>query len=299
LSFLKLPFAKYNGDLIHISEVVSGRQKDCLCPECEQSLIARKGNIRTHHFAHGKGVTCSLESAIHKIAKELIYLSIREALDAGTPIRLHRQCEICGDEHEGNLLKKVRDVKLECAVGISRPDVLLLGENSYPIAAIEIIVTHPPEQHIREFYQVNNIVLVEIKVASEEQLLSFRNMHDIHADFVSACPAPKCPRCKIPLKKKYLHVVNGNCYRCKHGMKISFLEIENECYPPAYFTQQERKLVKDQGGFLATCYSHTARERYLANVCRNCQAFVGDFFLHDFLELAGEQTIICILNLLQ
>jgi ssDNA-binding Zn-finger/Zn-ribbon topoisomerase 1 len=292
VNMLKLPFAKCNGDLIHVSEVASGRQPDCLCPECGQSLIAKKGNIRTPHFAHDKGAICNLESALHKIAKELIFLGVRKALGVGTSIRIHRHCEICGDEHEGDLLKKVRDVKLEYVIGIARPDVLLLSDNNQPIAAIEIIVTHPPEQRVREFYQANNIVLVEIKIVSEAQLLSLRDLHELHADFVSSCPTPKCPRCKAPLNKRLLHVVSGDCYRCKHAMQISFLEIENECYPPSCFSRQEQMLVRSQGCFLAMRYSHTARERYLANCCRNCQGFVGDFFLHDFWELANEQTII-------
>lgn len=54
---MKLPFGIYKDTFIHISEVNSGKTK-VLCPYCNQSLIAKKGRIKRHHFAHdGTGCT--------------------------------------------------------------------------------------------------------------------------------------------------------------------------------------------------------------------------------------------------
>ncbi len=53
---MKLPFGIFEGKYIHISEINSGRT-DVLCPYCEIPLIAKKGRIKRHHFAHD-GVGC-------------------------------------------------------------------------------------------------------------------------------------------------------------------------------------------------------------------------------------------------
>ncbi|MFK7983554.1 MAG: GIY-YIG nuclease family protein [Saprospiraceae bacterium] len=54
---MKLPFGIYQGKFVHISEVNSGRTI-ILCPYCQQKLMAKKGRIKRHHFAHD-GVGCT------------------------------------------------------------------------------------------------------------------------------------------------------------------------------------------------------------------------------------------------
>lgn len=56
------------GDLISVSEVKSGKT-DLLCPFCKVPLIAKKGSIKDHHFAHN-GDTCK-ESQAAMQASEL------------------------------------------------------------------------------------------------------------------------------------------------------------------------------------------------------------------------------------
>src|SRR5579871_3017758 len=133
-----LPFALRGGDLVHISEVSSGRRFDCLCPACRTSLIARKGTKLAHHFAHDAGSNCSVESAIHALAKRLIHDGIQHALSACTDIKLRWKCNECPDEHEGNLLKRAKSVRLEHDLIVARPDVALFDGANKPIAAIEI-----------------------------------------------------------------------------------------------------------------------------------------------------------------
>lgn len=54
---MKLPFGIYQGKFVHVSEVNSGRTT-VLCPYCQQTLMAKKGRIKRHHFAHdGAGCT--------------------------------------------------------------------------------------------------------------------------------------------------------------------------------------------------------------------------------------------------
>jgi len=71
-----LPFgiSDHSGMIIHISEVESGLKCGCICPSCKDRLVARKGTIKTHHFAHFGNSECtgSFESALHQFAKSLI-----------------------------------------------------------------------------------------------------------------------------------------------------------------------------------------------------------------------------------
>jgi len=70
----KLVFAISRSRLVHISEVESGLIGECYCPYCGGELIARKGQIKVHHFAHYNSAECSygLETAIHLAIKEII-----------------------------------------------------------------------------------------------------------------------------------------------------------------------------------------------------------------------------------
>ena len=43
--------------------------KSYFCPACQDTVILRKGKIKTAHFAHE---TCNQETIIHKTAKQLI-----------------------------------------------------------------------------------------------------------------------------------------------------------------------------------------------------------------------------------
>ena len=63
-----------NGLLHFIANVPSGLACGCLCARCGQTLIAKKGSVRQHHFAHYEVSDCqgAAESALHILAKELI-----------------------------------------------------------------------------------------------------------------------------------------------------------------------------------------------------------------------------------
>lgn len=71
---LKLPFGLKGGILVHISEVPQGAACGCVCPCCKAPLLARKGSIKIHHFAHKKGADCekSVETALHLASKQIL-----------------------------------------------------------------------------------------------------------------------------------------------------------------------------------------------------------------------------------
>ncbi len=78
-----LTYAKNaDGKLVHVDEVENGDNCGCLCPACNEPLVAKnKGKIKMHHFAHKSGTECNFayESMLHLLAKEKIRKAFMES----------------------------------------------------------------------------------------------------------------------------------------------------------------------------------------------------------------------------
>lgn len=103
---MKLPFGIFDGQYIHISEITSGRT-DVRCPYCQMSLIAKKGRIKRHHFAHD-GVGCIAHFSGH-------FFSLSERLPTRLPLSIYAKQKltkingyfsILQQEHQAFLQKK-------------------------------------------------------------------------------------------------------------------------------------------------------------------------------------------------
>ena len=68
-----LQWARRGEEAVHISQVDSGLACQCNCDKCGVPLIARRGEVRIHHFAH-QSSDCdgNNESMLHLKAKEII-----------------------------------------------------------------------------------------------------------------------------------------------------------------------------------------------------------------------------------
>jgi hypothetical protein len=281
-----LPFAIRGESLVHISEVSSGRKCGCVCPACNEGLIARKGAKISHHFAHDAGSKCSIETALHSLTKRLIHDGIQRALSAGASIGLSWRCDECQGEHKGNLLKRGKTVRLEHSLGEVRPDILLLDSSERPLVAIEVVVTHPPEPEARDFYERENITLVLVKVGDAASLESLRDLKALPAYEVTLCLRKKCPDCKTPLIERSLVIVASDCYRCGRPMKVVFLECEGMIMKSDDFTASDIASAKAHGCLLENRFSRTAQRQYLANICPSCSAFVGEHYIGNHDETA-------------
>ncbi len=192
------------------------------------------------------------------------------------------KCSQCHRIHGGNLLKRAVSVALEQVLGEARPDLLLKDSNGKPVVAIEVIVTHAPEQSAYDFYSKNDIAVVEIRIEDGAVLETFRELRELKPDAVSICTQKKCPNCRKPLGLKMLHIVVGDCYRCHSPMKVAFIDAEGMVLQTPAFSPQEIERAKEQGCILEVRYSKTVNSRYLANVCPKCKAFVGEHYMHDY-----------------
>lgn len=64
-----------NGRVVSISEVARGLGCGCRCIECDETVNARKGQQRMHHFSHAsQKVPCEVmpESFLHRYAKQVV-----------------------------------------------------------------------------------------------------------------------------------------------------------------------------------------------------------------------------------
>lgn len=82
---MRLPFGIFEGRYIHISEIKSGRTDVC-CPYCNQPLIAKKGRIKRHHFAHS-GVGCVVHFAGH-------FFGLAGRLPVSLPLSIYAQTKL-------------------------------------------------------------------------------------------------------------------------------------------------------------------------------------------------------------
>jgi hypothetical protein len=170
-------FAKdNNGKHIHIDNALSG--VDYYCPVCKEKFILKKGDIRQHHFAHNNSsssCTGTGEGYLHKAFKKMLLNIIMEYIKEKKPLEIKWNCFICKQEHNWNILNGVYDAKDECFMEVCRPDIALFNENGKASIVIEIIDTHEPEKSVIEYYIKNNIVLIQIKLDSIDDLENIEN----------------------------------------------------------------------------------------------------------------------------
>ncbi len=267
---------------------------DFFCPVCKTDLILRKsGNTgkgaKRPHFAH-RSLTpnCTPETALHYAFKNLLFSKIKQHIIAETPLSISWSCKYCGVPHTGNLLKKIKTVKLEHNLIVCQPDIALIDYNDKVFAVIEVVVTHKPEENVVKFYSDNNIILIQIKLSSD------RDIDDLESkvsqpDEVSTCYNPKCKTCGQFQQKRIMTIIEGPCWKCGDTMKIATISSStgglvrgsSNNVRPSDFTDEEITFAKKKGVLLKTQYSKTVNGKYLANSCDKCGAFAGDFYLYS------------------
>jgi competence CoiA-like predicted nuclease len=151
----KLPYGLRENELLTIEDVESGLACNCVCPACKKQLIARKGAIKSHHFAHYKSEDClsGLETALHKLSKEII----SKSKTFTTPI-LHYPNTHYEVFEETEI--PIENVKLETKVGEFIPDIVI--ETKGKKLLIEIVVSNPVSWQKLQRIKTENLPTIEI-----------------------------------------------------------------------------------------------------------------------------------------
>lgn len=94
-------YALHNGIYTHIAKAVRGNDYHCL--DCGEKLILKQGQIKEWHYAHYSDSSCpsqgSIETAIHKKAKEVIAQSMGLKVEQAYPCGVFRADAGCLEQN--------------------------------------------------------------------------------------------------------------------------------------------------------------------------------------------------------
>lgn len=136
-----LIFGVKYGMPVHIDDVESGLACGCTCPFCGEPLIARKGKVRTPHFAHvgtngmgHAGHEAAYQTQLHLLAKNIL----KEAKQFLIP-------DVSIPDFGGQVIGRQRSItvdsaELEKSMGSFIPDIILTSKGKKLL--VEIYVTH-------------------------------------------------------------------------------------------------------------------------------------------------------------
>jgi len=81
--------------------------------------------------------------------------------------------------------------------------------------------------------------------------------------------------------EKFLNIGTFLCWRCKQEMKVSWVTIPDEFsfYGPEAFSGVEIEMARSMDALIKKVSSKTQG----GAVCPSCDAFVGEFYIHDYL----------------
>ncbi|OZA11196.1 MAG: hypothetical protein B7Y02_09150, partial [Rhodobacterales bacterium 17-64-5] len=155
-----------NGDLIHIQDANRGKT-GLTCPDCGVALIARKGEINAHHFAHcdvGECVAAG-ETALHREAKSLLMAN---------PEMLLPELMVLGEPRLPKKMTELHSIEIETWEGGFRPDLratMSFGEVTRTLY-IEIHVTHPVDEVKLEKVRRTGHSMIEVDLSAVDRELT-------------------------------------------------------------------------------------------------------------------------------
>lgn len=259
-----------------INAIDADKQSAYLCPACKQPLLFRKGLKKRPHFAH-KVLTpnCTPETALHYSFKTLLYHKIKEHLDLDLALPIQWTCSKCHELHTGNLLKKAVEVRLEYNLGSCRPDIALLDRNGQTIAVIEVVVTHLPEEKTLDYYRQNQIFVITYLLKSDRDIDRL-DLVTLAPDSINLCISPKCLKCGEHMWRKYLLIIDAQCWNCRASIKVATSHSEDGAVDD--FSNYEIGLANQNGCSLKRRYSYNGTI-YGVNTCFKCFKDIGTHYL--------------------
>lgn len=173
---LNLTYALKNGQLTHISEVQKGIKCGCKCPACGAELIARKGDIMMHHFAHRSKEECEYgyQTTLHLIAKKIISENrIVRVPSLYVKFSGSGKKELIEKEKIVNVSAVILEKKLDNII----PDILLLTDAGKII--VEIYVTHEIDSKKKEKIKQLGVPTLEIDLSKIDREISEAELKEV------------------------------------------------------------------------------------------------------------------------
>lgn len=200
------------------------------------------------------------------------------------------KCSFCDDRHSGNLLKKVSTVSAGLQVSGLKTGLTLLDAQQDNFAIVQLSVKRKPDIEATQLCRDLDIIYIQVKLEAQDDFESLKLKLAIPG-FVGTCFNPLCLKCGRHLHRTIMTVIGGVCYQCRRPMKVAAVQAgmsrDNTCAGPENFTTEELKLARSRGVTIDLVFSKTRQQRFLANVCPSCKAFVGEHYLFTDYICAG------------
>ena len=270
---LRLPYGMLDGALTHVSLVPSGLACGCRCPACDAPLVAKKGELKLHHFAHAKDTECasSVETALHLAAKEILERRKQIVLPA-VEAKLYstRHSSVLAPE-QAYVLDRVQ---LERRVGSVVPDVFAYVRGR--AVAVEIRVTHAVDLAKAARFRAIGLSAVEIDLSRAPRTFTLEDLEPLvvgagkHKSWVFNAAAHRkreevlstgkvmrsvsrgfathvddCPlQARVWKGRSYANVVD-DCIGCEHALDIgpNMNSVTCSGTPPAHQAKLQRSDV--------------------------------------------------------
>lgn len=164
-----------DGKLLFISDVPRGRACGCECARCGQPLVAKKGALRQHHFAHLKVTNClgAAESVLHRIAKELIAELKEISIPQYTIVKQRKTKAGVPVQHDALVAKggiiKIENVRVEESEPDFVPDIVI--ESGFKSLILEVAVTHRVTRAKLRKIRRRDLAALELRLEPSDALL--------------------------------------------------------------------------------------------------------------------------------
>lgn len=168
-------YAFKHNQLVHISNVTRGLRCGCYCVSCGLPLVAKKGQINAHHFAHIASSNCqsAAETTLHLLSKE-IFKELNNIVLPQYYLRKKKVIKTGLIEHEELVVKggdvSITNVFIEKPQNGFTPDITLICNSK--ILFVEIAVTHTVDKKKMRCIRKADIPLIEIRLEMADALLS-------------------------------------------------------------------------------------------------------------------------------
>ena len=152
--------------LVHVSEVTRGLACKCWCVQCKETVLARRGEVRGHHFAHvSNRVPCESnhETLLHWYAKKLI-VQAQVLIVPMTP-SVEEFIGLTNSPGSTRLLMAQGKVQEEVFLGDINPDILVLSDDGVQVA-IEIAYSSFCDQEKAAAFEAKGLPAIEIDLSN-------------------------------------------------------------------------------------------------------------------------------------
>lgn len=141
---------------VHICNADRGEMYTC--PVCHGKMIAKRGEIKQHHFAHDQLQACTPEAVARVAARRWLVMELQRMVHARQGIMLTWPCALCKKTHTANLLHDIDLVMENYVHDDVVSDVALLDDNRITRAVIAL--NRPTPDALLAYAQQNIMALV-------------------------------------------------------------------------------------------------------------------------------------------